>query len=671
MRFEEVFNENKLALVPNRTVVGIDIGSRQSKAVLLHQHAVYTALIPTGYVMQDTAEELLQSLYEKSGISEADLDYVVSTGYGRIAVNFENVPNRIVTEISCHGFGAFYLGDDIQTIIDIGGQDSKVIRINPENGSVVKFAMNDKCAAGTGRFLEEISKVLEIDTTQIGEVSLRSTNPIDISSQCIVFAESEVVSGRAKGAKVEDLAAGIHASIAKRIDGLMNRVGIVPNVVFTGGVSNNEGMRKAFEDALNIRIMPAKIDMVFAGAIGAALYAGKFCEEKELAGDQEETTGLDISSIEDAISNEKELFIKRANGKKRNVASLCAYTPIELFESANVAHTRLMHAGNAKELAAGELRTQSAFCDMTKSILGEFEENNPYNMAVDHVYTFYTCDCMRKSAESIGVNYVPVTQYNLPRLRNNTGSLNYLATEVQAFRKDLEKLTGETISDKTIQTNIDKYNEARALMRKISDYRKEKDPVITGTEYQRLAYAFYYLPVDILLEELRKIDSSIQEKKRGNRRRIRLMLAGSVIAEGDVKVTEITEKELGARIVVEDNCTGYKQFTNAIPNTGKGPIYDIAEGYLNQAPCARMKPLDELVENTVKLAKEYHVDGIIYRYMKFCPCYSIVIRKYLDTFENLGIPVLVLQGDYSNGDDGQIKTRIEAFIDVLAERRED
>jgi predicted CoA-substrate-specific enzyme activase len=671
MNFEEVFNENRIAEVTEKTVVGIDIGSRQSKAVLLYNHEVFTALIPTGFFMQDTAEMLLSRLYEQSGISEQNLDFIVSTGYGRIALSFDTVPSRIVTEISCHGMGGWYLGEDIHTIIDIGGQDSKVIRIDPNTGTVMNFAMNDKCAAGTGRFLEEIAKVLGVDATQIGEISLQADRPTEISSQCIVFAESEVVSGRAKGEKVENLAAGIHTSVAKRINGLMNRVGIEPNVLFTGGVSNNQGMRKAFEELLGITIAPTKINTVFAGALGAALFAGKFAEECLESQEQKLSESIDLTSLEDAIVSQKETFIKKTTGKSKNVASLCAYTPIELLESADVAHTRFMHAGTAQELAAGELRTQSAFCDMTKSILGEFEEKNPYNLAVDHVFTFYTCDCMRKTAEAIGVNYVPTTQYNLPRSKYNLDSEEYFATEIEAFRKDLEKLTRKSILNDVIVQNIDKYNEARKTLRQISAYRKEKDPLITGSDFQRIAQAYYYLPVQELLNELNKIESQLKEKKPGKQRRVRLMLAGSVIAEGDSKVTNIVEKELGARIVVEDNCTGYKQFTHEIKHTEKGPIYDLAKGYLNQAPCARMKPLNELVENTVELAKEYKVDGIIYRYMKFCPCYSIVIRKYLERFERLGIPVLVLQGDYSNGDNGQLKTRIEAFVDVLKERRID
>lgn len=145
------------------------------------------------------------------------MDFIVGTGYGRIALRFDEVPSRIVTEISCHGMGAHYLGEDIHTIIDIGGQDSKAIKIDSENGKVIDFVMNDKCAAGTGRFLEKAAGILGFGVEELGQTALQSENPIDISSTCVVFAESEIISIRAKNSNVADLAAGIHKSVAKRV----------------------------------------------------------------------------------------------------------------------------------------------------------------------------------------------------------------------------------------------------------------------------------------------------------------------------------------------------------------------------------------------------------------------------------------------------------------------
>lgn len=670
MEFKNIFHETKVSKVPKKTVIGIDIGSRQSKAVLLHENRIYTALIPTGFFMKQTADELLDLLFEESKLNINDITYIVSTGYGRIALEFEKVPNRIVTEISCHGLGAFYIGENINTIIDIGGQDSKVIKISPTDGKVVDFAMNDKCAAGTGRFLEKIADVLGYDVTQIGEISLQSEKPTNISSQCIVFAESEVISNRAKGASVSDLAAGVHLSVAKRVNGLLNRVGIEPGVLFTGGVAKNAGVKKAFEDIIGYPLQTTKLDTVYAGALGAALYAGQYAER--LNGNDieiEEEAPVDIESLLDAVAANKEAFIKKSTGKEKNVAYLCAYTPIEILASADVAHMRILHAGNQDEIIAGEVLTQSVFCDFTKSVLGGFEEGNTLFQAIDKVYSFYTCDCMRKTVEAVDKNYVSATTYNLPRLTTKQSSKNYFLTEVTSFRKNLETLTGKKIEDETIRKNIGLYNQAKRYIREISDFRKYDNPLITGAQFQQIAFSYYYLPIEQLLVELLKILIQLKSRKpdTGNKK-VRLMLSGGIVADGDSKVTKIVEEGLGARIVVEDNCSGLKPFLHDLKENSENVLTDIVDGYLGQAPCARMKPVEEMIQNSIELAKEYKVDGIIFRYIKFCPCYSIIIRSYLDKFQELNIPVLVIPGDYALGDEGQLKTRIDAFIEVLNER---
>lgn len=670
MEFRDIFHETKVSKVPQKTVIGIDIGSRQSKAVLLHDNHIYTALIPTGFFMKQTADELLTILFEESKLNINDIEYIVATGYGRIAIEFDSVSNRIVTEISCHGLGAYYIGDDINTIIDIGGQDSKVIKINPSDGKVLDFAMNDKCAAGTGRFLEKIADVLGYDVTQIGEISLQSDKPANISNQCIVFAESEVISNRAKGASVSDLAAGVHLSVAKRVNGLLNRVGIEPNVLFTGGVAKNAGIKKAFEDIIGYPLQTTKLDTVYAGALGAALYAGQYAEK--LVGNNElteEEAPVDIEALQDAIAANKEAFIKKATGKEKNVAYLCAYTPIEILASADVAHLRILHAGNQEEIIAGEALTQSVFCDFTKSVLGGFEEGNTLFNAIDKVYSFYTCDCMRKTVEAVDKKYVSATTYNLPRLTTEQSSKDYFLTEVTSFRKNLEALTGKKIDDEAIRKNIGLYNQAKQYIREISGYRKYDNPLLTGAQFQQIAFSYYYLPIDELLVELKKILKQLKSRKPDNQnKKVRLMLSGGIVADGDSKVTKIVEEGLGARIVVEDNCSGLKPFLLDLNNDSDNVLVDIVDGYLGQAPCARMKPVEEMLRNSVELAQEYNVDGIIFRYIKFCPCYSIIIRRYLDKFQELNIPVLVIPGDYALGDEGQLKTRIEAFIEVLDER---
>lgn len=669
-----IIDHKKIEKLPKATLVGIDIGSRQSKAAMLHGGQLFVAIIPTGYVMQEAAEELLKRLTEEAGIQKADIDCIVSTGYGRVALDFGKIPHKIVTEIACHGMGAHFLGNDIHTILDIGGQDSKAIRIDPETGKVIDFAMNDKCAAGTGRFLERIAKVLGLDTTTIGPISLEAKNPVDVSAQCIVFAESEVVSDRAEGRDVADIAAGIHASVARRVYSLLNRVGIEKNVLFTGGVSNNPGIVKAFEDLLGFPVSRAKLDTVFAGALGAAVFAGQYLGERGLenAANNEEFV-LDLSSLENAMEYEKDLIIRKQTGKKKTVAYTCAYVPIELLASADVSHYRIMHAGNQDEIMAGESITQSVFCDLSKSVIGGFANETPVFKAVDHVYSFYTCDCMRKTIEAVDSNFVPATIYNMPRLRNDQESRRYYLTELENFKKDLETLTGETIEDSEIRKNIALYNEAKKLLREISSYRKLENPLVTGKQFERISRSYYYLPINTLLSELNKIlvqlkDYEKNNKQTGKSERYRIMLSGGVLADGDEKITGLLY-DLGADIVVEDNCTGLKPFLHTVPETGSW-VEDLADGYLGQAPCAKMKPLNDMVEHSVKLAQDYRAEAVVLYYLKFCPCYSMILRKVTEAFETAGIPVLVVGSDYSKGDEGQIKIRVEAFLEMLGANRE-
>jgi len=677
VKFSEIFPCNKLAEISKKTTIGIDIGSRQAKAVLLSNESVFTALIPTGFFIKQTANELLDKLFEQSGLSMKDVDYIVSTGYGRVALSFDDVANRVVSEISCHGMGAHHLGNGIRTIIDIGGQDSKAIKISPETGKVTDFIMNDKCAAGTGRFLEKAANILDMEVTEIGMVSLHSKSPSDISSQCVVFAESEIISKRARGESTSDLAAGIHLSVSRRINHLLNRVGIEPNVLFTGGVSNNVGMKKALEDILGFPVETPKLNAVFAGALGAALYAGIYAQEEANAALRKDREfGLDLTDLDNEVEHRKEIYIRKITGHKKNVAYLCSYTPIELINAADVAHIRMVHAGNPKEVSSAEVITQSVFCDFTKGCLGALIEGNPLYAGIDKVYTFYTCDCMRKTAEAMNNSLIPTTIFNLPRMMFSDDARHYLAKEISGFKKELEELTGESVSEEEIRKNIKLYNTAKGHLRKISGFRKEDSSLIKSSEFQRIAMSYYYVPAEILSGHLEKIIRQLtdesqkrkaEKRREMDRRPIRLMISGGIIAEGDTKLTKLIE-DTGARIVVEDNCTGYSPFAKDIEEKYTDVFEDLAAGYLNEAPCARMKPISAKVDFTAHLAQEYKVDGVVFQYMKFCPCFGIVKREFIHRFQKLNIPVLEIASDYSTGDEGQLKTRIEAFVEVLKER---
>jgi predicted CoA-substrate-specific enzyme activase len=276
MKARDVIAKERLGDVEGNCVVGIDIGSRQAKAILIAGDEIHTAITGSGVNQQETAARLLRKLLKAANITRGDLEFIVGTGYGRIALEFDEIRSDVITEISCHAMGAHFLNAETKTIIDIGGQDCKAIKVDPSNGRVVEFIMNDKCAAGTGRFLEKVAELLDFKLDQMGLHALQSGRKLSISSQCVVFAESEVISLKAKGERREDIAAAIHFASARRVRTLVNRLGLEPNLVFSGGVSNNQCMRHALEEMTGHKFADAKLDMVYAGALGAAIYAQRY-----------------------------------------------------------------------------------------------------------------------------------------------------------------------------------------------------------------------------------------------------------------------------------------------------------------------------------------------------------------------------------------------------------
>ncbi|GAA0284108.1 acyl-CoA dehydratase activase [Rhodovulum strictum] len=282
MNAADVIANEKLSDLKSVTAVGIDIGSRQAKAVLVNDRAVHTAITASGIDSQETADRLLARLLRLSGVDRSDLAFIVGTGYGRIALDYDDIRTEVVTEISCHAMGAHFLNAGTRTIIDIGGQDSKAIRVDPDNGRVREFVMNDKCAAGTGRFLEKIAELLDYRLDELGDRALEAEAAADISSQCVVFAESEVISLKVRGVQREAIAAGIHYASARRVRNLVRRVGLDPEIVFSGGVSNNKGMKRALEDVIGAPISATKLDTTYAGALGAAVIAQRFYEGSAL-----------------------------------------------------------------------------------------------------------------------------------------------------------------------------------------------------------------------------------------------------------------------------------------------------------------------------------------------------------------------------------------------------
>jgi (R)-2-hydroxyacyl-CoA dehydratese activating ATPase len=247
---------------------GIDAGAATTKVVLLRDRDILGYQVTsTAFDFKDAAEKIYGEVLEQSGIGTTDVERIFATGYGKNAISFAD---KGISEITAHAKGVHFLFPGVQGIIDVGGQDSKIIVV--EDGRVTDFLMNDKCAAGTGKFLEYTAKALEVPIGDLGPLACASRHPAGITSMCTVFAESEVISLRARGIAKEDIAAGLIASIAERVVVMARRMGLKDRIAFVGGVAKNEGMKAAIEKELGITLF-VPFEPQITGSLGAALAA--------------------------------------------------------------------------------------------------------------------------------------------------------------------------------------------------------------------------------------------------------------------------------------------------------------------------------------------------------------------------------------------------------------
>jgi predicted CoA-substrate-specific enzyme activase len=250
-------------------VAGVDIGAVATKVAIVSDGQVRAFhILSTGVDGNAAAGRAIRKLFAETALSAKDIEYTVSTGYGR---HVYSRADKTVTEITAHGEGARRLRPDARTVVDIGGQDSKAISIG-DDGRVSNFIMNDKCAAGTGRFLEVMSRALHVKVSGMGDLALQSTSPAKINSTCTVFSESEVISLLTNGRNRQDIAAGLCESIAKRVSAMVRYVGVKDSVVFSGGVAKNVGMVAALEKELKTKLVILPEPQI-VGAVGAAYIA--------------------------------------------------------------------------------------------------------------------------------------------------------------------------------------------------------------------------------------------------------------------------------------------------------------------------------------------------------------------------------------------------------------
>ncbi len=255
---------------------GIDVGSTMTKAVILNKGVIASVIGPTGPEQRRLANKVMEEAVRQASLSFQAITYIVSTGYGRINVPFAD---RQFTEISCHAKGIVRLFPNVKTIIDIGGQDIKAIKIGAA-GKITDFVMNDKCAAGSGRFIEVIADTLGVPLDKVGDLSLQSKNRAKISNICTIWAQQEVAASLAQGVPISDLLAGIHHSLADRIARMVTRLTVEEAVIVTGGGAKNSGLLEALSEQLGYEILVPEEPLI-TGAFGAALMGKEIVDQAE------------------------------------------------------------------------------------------------------------------------------------------------------------------------------------------------------------------------------------------------------------------------------------------------------------------------------------------------------------------------------------------------------
>ncbi len=252
---------------------GIDIGSLTGKALIMENNEILSsAIIRVKRNPVLTSELVYLEALNKVNLKPENVNYCVGTGYGR-----EKIPyiDKSLSEISCHGKGANFLNNEIRSVIDVGGQDCKVISIN-EYGELIDFRMNEKCAAGTGRYLEIMAELLGLSLTELGTISLKSKTPISLSSVCSIYAQSEVLSYISRKIKKQDIAAGINFAMAKRVQKMTEKISLTPKFTITGGVAKNIGVVKNLESLMGVQFQPLRVDSQLIGALGASIFAKSY-----------------------------------------------------------------------------------------------------------------------------------------------------------------------------------------------------------------------------------------------------------------------------------------------------------------------------------------------------------------------------------------------------------
>jgi len=657
--------------------LGLDLGSRSVKAVLLDARLGGAAVVSVRDGTPDKAadaESLLRDILAGARISRADIQRVLATGYGRVQADFAD---ETPSEIACHALGVRHFRPDARTVIDIGGQDSKVILLD-ENGEVRDFAMNDRCAAGCGRFLEVVARILGTDVGGLSGLAQGAEAETEISSMCVVFAESEVIGMLARGFPPAEIAAGIMRSIARRVAGLAKRVGLLPPVALTGGVALNQAMAAALGRELG-ESLAIPSDPRITGALGAAMLAARKAAKSRrpkaprLARGAEEAKKAapgtsppphrlrSVGRFDDMISYAVDYAeAEKARGRKI-VSIFCEFTPRELVLAAGAVPVCAC-GGNYEMALAAERELPAALCPLIKSSYGfALEKASPFFEMSDLAVAETTCDGKKKMFELLGEGR-PLHLLELPQKPQDEGAFRRWREEIEGLKRRLEELTGETVTEKKLRAAVRLMNRERRLRRAVARLAGRG---LTGREVLSAKSVISGIPED--LEAYEKILAEAAALRPGADGRPAVLMTGVPMPHGAEKVLDIIEAA-GATVVAQESCTGLKPLDEDVAEEGD-LLEAVARKYFH-LPCSCMTPNAGRFALLDRLIEEFKPQGVVDLVWQSCLTYDIesrVLKRHLERTH--GLPYLKIVTDYSPSDAPQLRLRVEAFVGLLASRR--
>ncbi len=641
---------------------GIDIGSRSSKAVILCDGKICASAINFD-VHLAVAKRGLQVLEEallKTSYNQKDLNAIVATGYGRISAPYAT---NTITEITCHAMGVYSFLPSVRTIIDIGGQDSKAIKLN-DAGEIIDFAMNDRCAAGTGKFLEVTARALNLGLDEFSALYFKSKKPCNISSMCTVFAESEVVSLLANSIPIEDIAAGLIQAVARRVGNMARRLGIHPDIVFTGGVAKNQGVKKAMEEIFLHPFANLDFDPQLIGAYGAAILAGNYSKSKKT---KNELIPLQVKSKLQRLLETRpdELVSLRQSGKK-TLGYFCSYVPEEIVYAMGIIPIRLLRGGNVEASNIGNTYLTQNSCPFASSCIGLKEGHYDFYFSnMDIIADAPSCYQMKRVLE-VWEKYfnTKVIHIGFPRNFYEESGIKYFTETIKKFVEELEKETKEKL-------NLDKLNESVALYNNIHRnqrllYQFLKSNQITWSELIQFIYAGFILDKKVYFDLLNELIAELEKRHATPKNQpVRILITGGMLAPGDEKLINIFN-DLDMDFAMDELCAGSRSIYRYVETPS---IQSIARTYLSNIPCGALPyphhDSDPRLKHIEKLIKEYNINGILYYTLRFCDAYAYKAKQIKLFCEKMNIPYLHLHSDFSTSDEGQLKTRVEAFKESI------